>query len=47
MSFPSTNFLTRSFLAKYDLFLIMKERIDTRHITLNFNCIDLHLSLYH
>ena len=24
----------------------MKERIDTLHITLNFNCIDLHLSLY-
>lgn len=27
-------------------FLIVKERIDTLHITLNFNCIDLHLSLY-
>ena len=27
-------------------FFIVKERIDTLHITLNFNCIDLHLSLY-
>ena len=27
-------------------FWIVKERIDTLHITLNFNCIDLHLSLY-
>lgn len=29
-----------------NFFLIVKERIDTLHITLNFNCIDLHLSLY-